>query len=307
VSASRTRAFLEQHGLAAHRDRGQNFLHDERVAERLVELAGVGADEAVIEIGTGLGMLTRCLAARARHVETIEIDAGLVRALGGASGSGPGGAAGSGPGGAAGSGPGLASGLPANVRLRHADALAVDLSALLREIGAPARVVANLPYSVATPLLRRFLDLGTGVRGVAVMVQRELAARIRARPGSADYGSLAVLHAWAMSQGEAIDLPASCFHPAPKVTSTFLCMSPRDPALAPAELRSLEGVVRAGFAHRRKTLINSLARAADIQASRTAAALREIGLDARVRAEQLDPGQWLALARCLLGNRSETA
>jgi len=299
VSASRTRAFLEQHGLAAHRDRGQTFLHDERVAERLVELAGVGADEAVIEIGTGLGMLTRVLAARARHVETIEIDAGLVRALGGASGSGPRGASGSGP--------GSAAGLPANVRLRHADALDVDLSALLREIGAPARVVANLPYSVATPLLRRFLDLGTGVRGIAVMVQRELAARIRARPGSADYGSLAVLHAWAMSQGEAIDLPASCFHPAPKVTSTFLCMSPRDPALAPAELRSLEGVVRAGFAHRRKTLINSLARAADIQASRTAVALREIGLDARVRAEQLDPGQWLVLARRLLGNRSETA
>jgi 16S rRNA (adenine1518-N6/adenine1519-N6)-dimethyltransferase len=306
VSASRARAFLEQHGLAAHRDRGQNFLHDERVAERLVELAGVGADEAVLEIGTGLGMLTRALAARARHVETIEIDAGLVRALGGAAGSGPGRAAGSGPRGAAGgSGPGPASGLPANVRLQHADALDLDLSALLREIGAPARVVANLPYSVATPLLRRFLDLGTGVRGVAVMVQRELAARIRARPGSADYGSLAVLHAWAVSQGEAIDLPASCFHPAPKVTSTFLCMSPLEAAPAPGELRSLETVLRAGFAHRRKTLINSLARAADIQASRTAAALREIGLDARVRAEQIDPGQWLVLARRL--RRSESA
>ena len=282
MSASRARAFLEQHGLAAHRDRGQNFLHDERVAERLVEVAGVRADEAVIEIGTGLGMLTRVLATRARHVETIEIDAGLVRAL-------------------------RASGLPANVRLQHADALHVDLSGLLREVGAPARIVANLPYSVATPLLRRFLDLGTGLRGVAVMIQRELAARIRARPGSADYGSLAVLHAWAVSQGEAIDLPASCFHPAPKVTSTFLCMSPREAAPAPAELRSLEVFVRAGFAHRRKTLINSLARAADIDASRTTVALREIGLDTRVRAEQLDPGQWLVLARCLLERRSEIA
>ena len=279
MSASRARAFLEQHGLSAHRDSGQNFLHDERVAERLVALAGVAAEEAVIEIGTGLGMLTRVLAARARRVETIEIDAGLVRAL-------------------------AASGLPANVRLLHADALRVDLVALLRALGPPARLVANPPYSVATPLLRRFLDLGTGVRGVAVMVQRELAARIRARPGSPDYGSLAVLHSWTMSQGEAIDLPASCFHPAPKVTSTFLCMSPRDVAPAAAELRLLEEVVRAGFAHRRKTLINSLARAADIEASRTVAAVREIGLDARVRAEQLDPGQWLLLARRLLGSRT---
>ena len=98
MSASRARAFLEQHGLAAHRDRGQNFLHDERQAERLVTLAGVTPEEGVIEIGTGLGMLTRVLAAHARRVETIEIDAGLVRAL-------------------------EATGLPANVRLHHADAL----------------------------------------------------------------------------------------------------------------------------------------------------------------------------------------
>ena len=275
MSASRARAYLEEHGLAAHRDRGQNFLHDEQVAERLVTLAGVTPEEGVIEIGTGLGMLTRVLAVKARRVETIEIDRGLVRAL-------------------------EATGLPANVRLHHADALEVDLPALLGELGAPARVVANLPYSVATPLLRRFLDLADGVRGVAVMVQRELAQRIRARPGSADYGSLAVLHAFRMSQGEAIDLPASCFFPAPRVTSTFLCMSPLETRLERGLFEGAEALLRAGFAHRRKTLVNSLARAADIEGSRTAAALREIGLPERVRAEQLDPGQWLALARLLL-------
>jgi 16S rRNA (adenine1518-N6/adenine1519-N6)-dimethyltransferase len=275
VSASRARAYLEQHGLAAHRDRGQNFLHDEQVAERLVTLSGVTPEEGVIEIGTGLGMLTRVLAAKARRVETIEVDRGLVRAL-------------------------EATGLPANVRLHHADALEVDLPGLLGELGAPARVVANLPYSVATPLLRRFLDLADGVRGVAVMVQRELAQRIRARPGSADYGSLAVLHAFRMSQGEAIDLPPSCFFPAPRVTSTFVCMSPLETPLATELFEGAERLLRAGFAHRRKTLVNSLARAADIQGSRTAAALREIGVPERVRAEQLDPGQWLALARLLL-------
>ncbi len=282
MSASRARAYLEEHGLAAHRDRGQNFLHDEQVAERLVTLAGVTPEEGVIEIGTGLGMLTRVLAGRARRVETIEVDRGLVRAL-------------------------EATGLPANVRLHHADALAVDLAALLAELGAPARVVANLPYSVATPLLRRFLDLADGVRGVAVMVQRELAQRIRARPGSADYGSLAVLHALRMSQGEAIDLPPSCFFPAPRVTSTFVCMSPLEPPLAPDLFAAAETLLRAGFAHRRKTLVNSLARAADIEGSRTAAALREIGVQGRVRAEQLDPGQWLALARRLLERRNEPA
>lgn len=280
MSASRARAFLEAHGLAAHRDRGQNFLHDERQAERLVALAGVGPDEGVIEIGTGLGLLTRVLAARARRVETIEIDAGLVRAL-------------------------EATGLPGNVRLHHADALAVDLAALLAALGPPARVVANLPYSVATPLLRRFVDLGAGVRGVAVMVQREVAHRIRARPGSPDYGSLAVLFAWTMALGESIDLPPSCFFPAPKVTSTFLCMTPRQSGIAPAELAACEALLRAGFAHRRKTLVNSLARAADIEGSRTATALREIGIAERARAEQLDPGQWLALARRLVMRRSE--
>jgi 16S rRNA (adenine1518-N6/adenine1519-N6)-dimethyltransferase len=278
VSASRARAFLEAHGLAAHRDRGQNFLHDEGRAERLVTLAGVAPDEGVIEVGTGLGLLTRVLAARARRVETIEIDAGLVRAL-------------------------EAEGLPANVRLHHADALAVDLAALLAELGPPARIVANLPYSVATPLLRRFLDLGAGVRGVAVMVQRELAQRIRARPGSPDYGSLAVLLAWTMTLGESVDLPPSCFFPAPKVTSTFLCMTPRESGIAHGDFLATEALLRAGFAHRRKTLVNSLTRAADIEGSRTAAALREIGMAERARAEQLDPGQWLALARRLVIRR----
>lgn len=272
MSAAEARAFLERHGLAAHKDRGQNFLHDAAMAERLVALAGVGAGDGVLEIGTGLGMLTRALAARARFVETVEIDAGLVRALG-------------------------EEGLPANVRLHHADALDLDLGALVAGLGPTARIVANLPYSVATPLLRRFLDLD--VVGVAVMVQREVAARLRARPGVRDYGSLSVLFGWTMARGAALDLPPSCFHPAPRVTSTFVCMSPRKDHIAPGELRALESVLRAGFAHRRKTLVNSLARAADIEARWATAALQELGLTSRVRAENLHPEQWLALARRL--------
>ena len=282
MSAAEARAFLERHGLAAHKDRGQNFLHDQAVARRLVALAGVGPAHGVLEIGTGLGQLTRALAERARRVETVEVDAGLVRAL-------------------------AAEGLPPNVRLLHADALALDLEALLRELGPPALIVANLPYSVATPLLRCFLDLGAAVEGVAVMLQREVAARLRARAGSRDYGSLSVLFQWGMTLGEANDLPPSCFHPAPRVTSTFLCMSPRTDLLAAGELPALEVILRAGFAHRRKTLVNSLARAADIDADRATAALRELGLDARVRAERILPEQWLALARRLVERRHPEA
>jgi 16S rRNA (adenine1518-N6/adenine1519-N6)-dimethyltransferase len=281
VTVAEARAFLERHGLAAHKDRGQNFLHDEAVARRLVALAGVRPSEGVLEIGTGLGSLTRALAAGARRVETIEVDAGLVRAL-------------------------AVEGLPPNVRLHHADALEIDLAALLAGLGPGPRIVANLPYSVATPLLRRCLDLG-GVAGVAVMLQREVAARLRAAPGTRDYGSLSVLFAWGMSLDEALDLPPSCFHPAPRVTSTFVCMSPRSGVLAPGELPVLEGVVRAGFAHRRKTLVNSLARAADIDADQATAGLREIGLDARIRAERLSPEQWLALSRWLVARRNQKA
>jgi 16S rRNA (adenine1518-N6/adenine1519-N6)-dimethyltransferase len=279
VSAAEARAFLERHGLAAHKDRGQNFLHDEAMAERLVSLAGVGTEDGVLEIGTGLGMLTRVLAARARRVETVEIDAGLVRAL-------------------------TAEGLPPNVRLHHADALDLDLAAVVAELGAPARVVANLPYSVATPLLRRFLDLD--VVGVAVMVQREVAARLRARPGGRDYGSLSVLFAWTMTRGDALDLPPSCFHPAPRVTSTFVCMFPRKDRPSSSELPALETVLRAGFAHRRKTLVNSLARAADIEARWATATLQELALAPRVRAEDLLPEQWLALARRLSRRSGES-
>jgi 16S rRNA (adenine1518-N6/adenine1519-N6)-dimethyltransferase len=108
-----------------------------------------------------------------------------------------------------------------------------------------------------------------------------------------------------MTLGEAIDLPASCFFPAPKVTSTFLCMSPRETGLRQEELVAYEALLRAGFAHRRKTLVNSLARAADTPGSRTAAVLREIGIAERARAEQLDPGQWLEVARRLVQRRSD--
>jgi 16S rRNA (adenine1518-N6/adenine1519-N6)-dimethyltransferase len=278
LSRNEVRALLARRGLRAHKDRGQNFLTDERVAEQIAADAPVAADDAVIEIGPGLGVLTRALAARAQKVVAIEIDAGLVRALR------------------------EEGGLPANVELVHADALEVDLAALAGRLGASVRVVANLPYAVSSPLLRRLLDLRGLLAGWLVLVQREVAARLVARPGSRDYGSLAVLHALCVAAERVRDLPPGCFFPVPQVTSTLVRAIPLDPApLAADELEQVERVVRAAFGNRRKTLSNALRTGLDPAPAQEVLHGILVGLriEPRARAEQLAPDALLALARAL--------
>jgi 16S rRNA (adenine1518-N6/adenine1519-N6)-dimethyltransferase len=278
VNASGVREVLQRHGLALHRERGQNFLIDAALADRLVTLSRVGPEDAVIEIGTGLGILTRALAARARRVVTIEVDSGLVRALR------------------------AEALLPTEVELVHADALEVDLAALVRREGPSVRVVANLPYAISAPLLRRLLDLRGALLDWSVMLQRDVADRLLAGPGSRDYGSLSVLHQLAVSIERTHQLGSGCFYPAPKVRSAFLRMVPHErPCLREGELPRVERVVRAAFSTRRKMLVNAL-RGAGIgsQGDRTAAdALERAGLPPGVRAEALRPDQFLALSRAL--------
>ncbi len=278
MTPSEVRAFLARHHLAAHRDRGQNFLVDDRLAAKLVALAGVEGGDTVLEIGTGLGLLTRALAARATRVISIEVDAGLVRALR------------------------EERSLPANVELVHADALALDLRALTAGAAGPLRAVGNLPYAVASPLLRRLLDLRDRLADWSVMVQREVAERITARPGSRAYGSLAVIHAWCVTAQRALDLHPRCFHPVPRVTSRFLRLTPRDGGgegdLRPGELDRLEPWLRGAFGHRRKTLRGALRAAAPDRAD-PGPLLAELGIPERARPAELAPGTWLQLARRL--------
>jgi 16S rRNA (adenine1518-N6/adenine1519-N6)-dimethyltransferase len=278
VSRSEVRALLERRGLRAHKARGQNFLTDERIAAQIADDAPVAADDAVIEIGPGLGVLTRALAARARQVVAIEIDAGLVRALRDE------------------------GALPANVEVLHADALEADLAALAQRLGPPLKVVANLPYAISSPLLRRLLDLRALLAGWLVLVQREVAARVVARPGSRDYGSLAVLHGLTVATARVRDLPPSCFFPVPQVTSTLVRAIPLDPALLAAdELEGIERVVRAAFGNRRKTLPNALRTGLDPAPSTEVlhGVLDRLGIEPRTRAEALAPEALLALARAL--------
>jgi 16S rRNA (adenine1518-N6/adenine1519-N6)-dimethyltransferase len=271
------RDLLARHGLLARRDLGQNFLVDPALARKLVARSGAAPGETVLEIGAGLGVLTCALAEATAHVVSLEVDVGLVGAL-------------------------VKEGLlPANVDLRHEDALRADLASFL-PLAGPARVVANLPYVVAAPLLRRLLDLRERLEGWSVMIQREVAQRLEAAPGSRDYGSLAVLHSLTVRVESGFDLHPRCFYPVPRVTSRFLCIRPLpEPMLSPGELPGVERVVRAAFRHRRKTLINSLRTAlgTGLPPELLSEAVVALGRQPSIRAEQLAPEELLELARRL--------
>lgn len=286
MSARDVRAFLKRHELLARRDLGQNFLCDEGLAKRLTGLAGVEPGDTVIEIGTGLGLLTCALASQARRVVTLEVDAGLVRAL-------------------------VAEQvLPAAVELIHADVLRFDLAGLVGAASGPVRVVANLPYSISAPVLRRLLDLRHALVSWSVMLQREVADRLLAAHGSRAYSSLTVLHRLTVEIGKSLSLSPGCFYPVPKIRSTFLRMLPLvDAPLADGELHAVERVVRAAFSQRRKTLVNALRGggldpAPDPRA--VEALLVRLGIDPRARAESLAPQQLLDLARELTREGAES-
>lgn len=279
MSAGAVKAFLSAHGLRARRDLGQNFLVDDALAARLVECAGVGPTDTVIEIGAGTGVLTRALAAVAQRVVSVEIDAGLVRALR------------------------ADAALPPNVELHHGDALRLDLAALVADAPGAVRAVANLPYHVSAPLLRRLIDLRPTLADWSVMLQSEVAARLLAATGTRDYGSLAVLHRLVATRSREMELSANCFFPVPNVESAFVRLTPiRPPPVGDDEIAWVERVVRAAFAKRRKTLVNSLRSGGldrSLAPAQWVALLEDLGIEPRTRAERLEPEQLLSLARAL--------
>jgi len=284
VNTEDVRELLDRHGLRLKRDLGQNFLTSAAQADELAQLAGVESEDFVIEVGTGFGVLTRALASRARRVRTIEIDSGVVRTLE------------------------AESLLPPNVELLHADALEVPLAEWLSEEKGPARLVANLPYSAATPLLRKLLDLREDLVDWSVMVQKEMGRRLTAKRGSKDYGSFTIIHQLCVDLRELRVLGSDSFFPAPKVESSFLRIWPRQtPLLGPGELAEVEAIVRPAFQQRRKTVLNGLRAAGSVlpgvagdeRRERIAALLTGADIDPGTRPEQIGPTAWLALTRAV--------
>ncbi|MFL5832525.1 MAG: 16S rRNA (adenine(1518)-N(6)/adenine(1519)-N(6))-dimethyltransferase RsmA [Solirubrobacterales bacterium] len=243
---------------------GQNFLADPNLLEAIVRDAELGADDVVLEVGAGEGVLSGRLAAAAGHLHSVEIDRGLREALA------------------------PVEALP-NVDLHWGDAMKLDLAALRP---APTAMVANLPYSVATPLLLRTIEELTSLQRWTVMVQREIADRLRAGPGSRTYGSPSAVAQLACEVEMLRAVDPAVFKPRPRVDSAILRLRRTGPG-ADAETRTL---IRAAFAHRRKSLARSLEHARPGSLAPARAALAELGLPEDARAEALAPQQFAALS-----------
>jgi 16S rRNA (adenine1518-N6/adenine1519-N6)-dimethyltransferase len=243
---------------------GQNFLADPNLLDAIVRDAALSAGDVVLEVGAGEGVLTARLAAIAARVHAVEIDRRLEPALA------------------------AVAALP-NVALHWGDAMKLDLAGFEPP---PAAMVANLPYSVATPLILRTIELLPSLATWTVMVQREIADRLRAAPGSRTYGSPSVLAQLACEVELVRKVDPAVFKPRPRVDSAILRLRRTGPAPEPA----VRQLVRAAFAHRRKSLARSLEHGAagSIAAARTA--LEELGLAADSRAEALSPAQFAALS-----------
>lgn len=259
---------LDEHGLAPRKGAGQNFVVDPNTVDRIVAAADLAPDATVLEIGPGLGSLTLPLARAVRRVVAVEVDAGLARVVAD-----------------------LTTPL-GNVEVVHDDALRADLDAL---VGGPVRVVANLPYNVATPLLFTLLDT-EHVRDAYVMVQREVGQRWAARPGDDLYAGVSVRLALAATVQVDLAVSRNVFLPVPNVDSVMVRVTRRPDALPRADRRRVARVVDAAFAQRRKTLRNTL-RATYGQAGVDALVAAEV--DPSARAETLPVEAFVAVARAL--------
>jgi 16S rRNA (adenine1518-N6/adenine1519-N6)-dimethyltransferase len=247
---------------------GQHFLVDRNILGVVGRLAELEPDDVVLEVGPGLGVLTGYLAERTRHVHAIEIDAsleeGLRAELGGVG----------------------------NVALVFADAVTFDLSSLEPR---PTKLVANLPYNVATPIVVESLEHAASVARWCVMVQREVADRFFAEPRTKAYGAVSVLVQLAARRTGFRPVPPTVFRPQPRVDSALVVFE----RVAGPPLARIRPVVEAAFAHRRKTAANSIALTGLRSRERVESALEAIGMSPRARAEELAPERFVELAGAL--------
>lgn len=264
------REVIRRFELSARKSLGQNFLLDLNLTARIARAAAPLDDANVIEIGPGPGGLTRALLlAGARQVVAVERDPRSVAALAE-----------------------LAAAFPGRLTIVEGDALAIDAASLAP---APRKIVANLPYNIATPLLLGWLRTAEAFESMTLMFQKEVALRLAAAPRSKEYGRLSVMAQWRCAVRRLFDIPPRAFVPPPKVTSSVVQLVPRAAPLAPCGADELERVLAAGFGQRRKMLRQSL-KPLGLDAE---ALLAAAGIAPTARAEELSVAEFCGLARAL--------
>ncbi len=264
------RPLLKQLNVHPSKGKGQNFLIDESVLEKLLAAAELKADDSVLEIGPGLGLLTLALVERVASLTAVEVDPNLASHVRRLLETRP------------------------NSRLIEGDILAVDRRLLP---SPPFKVVANIPYAITSPLLRRFLEPPDRPSRLVLMVQREVAERVTAQPGHTSLLTVSVQY-YASARIAAI-VPASVFFPVPEVESAILVLDTHERPPVPAAPVPLFRVVTAGFSQRRKQLRNSLSGGLRISPAETEAYLAAAGIDPRRRAETLSLNEWSRLTEVI--------
>lgn len=269
---------LSRHGFHFSKSLGQNFIVDPDVCPRIAYESGVNKEMCALEIGPGIGVLTKELARRAKSVLAIEIDSALPPVLAETLGEFD------------------------NVTVLNADVLKIDVLKTAREYfgNTPFVVCANLPYYITSPIIMKLLEEGCGAESITVMVQKEAAQRIAAKPGTRDCGALtAAIHYYSEPE-KLFDVGRNSFVPAPKVDSSVIRLKIRkEPPVAVADEKYFFKVIKAAFGQRRKTLANSVSGGLGLSKEEVFSALSECGLSATARAEELSLDDFAALCAAL--------
>lgn len=259
---------------------GQNFLIDEHVLDKIIRAAEITEDDFALEIGPGIGTMTQYLAENAREVMAVEIDQNLI--------------------------PILSETLSEykNVTILNADILKVDIGKIVEErnAGKAIKIVANLPYYITTPIIMGLFESHVPIDSITVMVQKEVADRMQAGPGTKDYGALSLAVQYYASPYIAANVPPNCFMPRPKVGSSVIKLTKyKEPPIKVSNEKLLFQLIRASFNQRRKTLQNGIKNFSELNFSKeqVAGALEEMGLPAAVRGEALTLEQFAQLCNLL--------
>ena len=271
---------MSEAGITFRKEYGQNFLNNRLIPEEIAENCADTPDRLIIEVGPGIGCLTQELALRYTRVVAIEIDSGLIPVLG------------------------KTMAEYDNVTVINADVMKTDLHKLVSDYseGKEVSVCANLPYYITTPILMRLIESGVKLDTITVMVQKEVADRLAAAPGSADYGAITAEIGFYGTVKKLFKVPAGCFVPAPKVDSAVVRIDLyKEKKYAPKDERLFHSLIKAAFEMRRKTLQNAIsAKLPQFSKERIAAAIEAIGHTSTVRGERLSTEDFVRLADALI-------